>query len=117
MMSAEFTNIIYDVNKTLKHCFRQQAARCHEYVIFMNRMRFKYPDFNFAVGNPQLHAHVPYLTFITTNYSNWKSVDNQLKTVDGFNQDDRSIFAVKYARMLEAKKLFERLEGDYEKFR
>lgn len=114
-MSAEFTNIIYDINKTLKHCFRQQAARCHEYVIFTNQMRLKYPDLNFAGGEPHLYAQAASLTYIAT--SNWKSVINQLNSTNIFNQDDRSIFAVKYARMLEAKKLFERLDGDYEKFR
>lgn len=109
--NSEFNNILYDVDKTMRHCFRSQAARCHEYTLFLNRMKVKYPDIAFENDSSATFQ----LPFVTT--SNWKGLEKQFKHVDGFDQNDRSIFAVKYTRMLEARKLFERLNGNYEKFR
>ncbi len=111
-MTVEFTNQTYTVEKTLLMCFRAQAARCHEYVIFINRMMIKYPDMdslsNIASNNGQL-------PFVTTH--NWKSLDNQLKNIEGFSEADTLKFVQKYSRMVESKLLFQRLNGDYENYR
>lgn len=110
-MTAEFTNLTLTVEKTLRHAFRKQAARCHEYLVFLNRMKLKYPELdlaNIASDNGQL----PFV-----NPDNWKGIEKQLKNVEGFSEEDKKIFILKYGRMLKTKKLFKRLNGDYELYR
>lgn len=104
---TEFTNIVYDIEKTLRHCFRQQAARCHEYVLYEYRTR--------KLHDPTSEAPVKTITFVSS--AGWsKEPTFSEKHFENWTEDEQKIIVVKYGRVFEAKRLFERLGGDYKNF-
>jgi hypothetical protein len=75
-------------------------------------MKIKYPDSDLSLTSVQPSD----LHFVPSG--GWHSVEKHVedKALDDFSQIDKNTFAVKYGRMLEAKKLFERLGGIYENY-
>lgn len=115
-MTAEFTNLTLSVERTLRHAFRKQAAASHEYVIFICYLYAKY-----SVPVRVNFEHLKNLNTKTFKYPNpklWSKTEVQDQYFDKaeISEHEFQTFTLKYNRLVKFKGLFERLNGDYQKY-
>lgn len=108
-MEGEFLDRVYTVEDTLKLLFQKQASRCHEYVLYRLSIQKKYETMNFG-GEPNVAKFEHSSIFI-----NGEKFKKNLDTTTLTDQEKLQLLA-KHRRMKDAKRLFERLNGDYKNY-